>query len=191
MFRFLNRCLRAVIWGFWIAMAVLVWSQREHARPLVDYYVLWQDLNWTRPPELPRMSGTVTKVLGEGIVQVRTPAGVAWNLGQQGHDTNGIPVSREGLQFVAENRRLFGEHLMGREVQFAFTQTNAVLRTGLGFLYTDATNSVLAHFVKEGRWSVKPTESRLLPLREQYELRVGERRAREAALGRWAPAPAP
>jgi hypothetical protein len=74
--------------------------------------------------------------------------------------------------------------LIGRPIEFAFTQTN-VTRTGLGYLYIDSTNSVLLGLVEAGRCGVKTPETRVLPLQEQYQLRVAERQARTAKEGRW------
>jgi hypothetical protein len=184
MFHFLNRCLHGFIWMCWIAAAAALWTQREHARPVVDYAVILRDANWSSPPLLPRFSGKVTRVLGESIVQFKADDGTVWNLGLQGCETNGLPAGIEGLRFVAETRRHLTNALVGRPVEFAFTQTN-VTRTGLGYFYLDSTNSVLLGLVEAGRCGVKTPETRVLPLREQYQLRVAERQARTAKEGRW------
>lgn len=190
MFRFLHRCLHAVLWAFWLAMAFLLWRERERARPLVDYYVLWRDSGWARATPLPRMTGTVVKVIGDGVVQFRSDSGVTWNLGQQGIGTNALPPTPESAKFVVETRRMLAARLERQPVEFAFTQTNA-LRTGLGYFYLQQTNSLLHSFVEEGRWTVKTSDTRILPLREQYRLRLAERRARESTNGVWALLPAP
>ena len=184
MFHFLNRCLRALVWACWLGAGTALWFQREQARPLVDYFVIWRDANWSNPAPLPRMSGRVVRVLGESIVQFRADDGTTWNLGLQGCETNGLPAGVEGGRFVAETRRHLGMLMEGRPVEVALTLTN-VTRTGLGYFYSEQTNSVLLRLVAEGRCGVKGTETRTLPVREQYRLRVAERRARAGGVGRW------
>ncbi len=186
LFQFLNRCLRAFVWLCWLAAAAGLWMQRDRALPLVDYFVIWQDVKWARPAPLPRMEGRVVRVLGETMVQFRSNAGVTWNLGLQGCETNGLPSGLEGVRLVVDTRKQLGTLLDGRSVEFALTVTNAS-RTGLGYLYTDKTNSVLEALVSEGRCGVKTEETRVLPIGEQYRLRVAERRARADGMGRWAP----
>lgn len=186
LFQILNRCLRGFVWLCWLSAAVALWMQRERALPLVDYFVIWRDANWSKPPPLPRMNGQVVRVLGETVVQFRSDSGVTWNLGLQGCETNGLPPGLEGLRLVGETRKQLGTLLTGRPVEFALTVTNAS-RTGLGYFYTEATNSVLERLVTEGRCGVKAEETRVLPIGEQYRLRVAERRARAEGMGRWAP----
>jgi len=191
MFHFLNRCLRAFVWACWIGAGTALWFQREQARPLVDYFVLWRDVNWSSPAPLPRMSGKVVRILGESIVQLRADDGIVWNLGLQGCETN-LPLSgNDGVRFGAETRRRLGTNIEGRPVEFALTITNAS-RTGLGFFYLEKTNNVLLLLVEEGRCGVKAAETRVLPIQEQYRLRLAERRARANGVGRWSiPIPAP
>ena len=186
LFQFLNRCLRAFVWLCWLGAAAGLWMQRDRALPLVDYFVIWRDTNWSTPAPLPRMGGRVVRVLGETMVQFRSDSGVTWNLGLQGCDTNGLPPGLEGLRLVGETRKQLGTLLEGRPVEFALTVTNAS-RTGLGYLYTEATNSVLDRLVTEGRCGVKAEETRVLPIGEQSRLRVEGRRGRSEGVGRWAP----
>ncbi len=191
MFHFLNRCLRAFVWACWLGAGVALWFQREQARPLVDYFVIWRDANWSSPAPLPRMSGKVVRVLGESIVQFRADDGIVWNLGLQGCETNGPPLGIEGIRFGAETRRHLRTNVEGRPVEFALTITNA-MRTGLGYFYLEKSNSVLLRLVEDGRCGVKFAETRVLPIREQYRLRATERRARADGVGRWSvPAQAP
>lgn len=185
-FRLLNRCLQAFVWLCWLGAATGLWIQRDRALPLVDYFVIWRDANWSKPAPLPRMSGQVARVLGETMVQFRSDSGVTWNLGQQGCETNGLPPGLEGLRLVVDTRKQLGTLLDGRPVEFALTVTNAS-RTGLGYFYTEKTNSVLEALVAEGRCGVRTEETRVLPMGEQYRLRVAERRARAERKGRWAP----
>ncbi len=187
LFQFLNRCLRAFVWLCWLGAAAGLWVQRDRALPLVDYFVIWRDANWSKPAPLPRMNGRVVKLLGESVVQFRADSGMTWNLGLQGCDTNGLPPGPEGLKLVTERQKQLWTLVEGRPIEFALTVTNAS-RTGLGYFYTESTNSVLERLVAEGRCGVRTEETRVLPIGEQYRLRVAQRRARSEGLGMWAPA---
>ena len=185
MFRFLNRCLRAFVWVCWLGAGLTLWVQRERARPIVDYFLIWRDANWSSPAPLPRMSGKVVRTLSDSIVQFRADDGIIWNLGLQGCETSGPPFGVEGGRFVSDTRRQLGTLVEGRPVEFALTITNA-MRTGLGYFYLEQTNSVLLRLVEDGRFGVKTADTRALPIREQYQLKVAERKARSEGVGRWA-----
>lgn len=185
MFHFLNRCLQACVWLFWLSViAALVW-QRERARPALDYAILWKQANWSSPPELPRMRGTITRVLGNTTFYLRSDDSRIWSIGQQGCDTNALPQGVEGLRLSLETYRLLTNTLVGQPIELAFTRTNTT-RTALGFIYLQETNSLLLQLVSEGRCTVLPDETRALPIREQYRLRIAERQARREARGMWA-----
>lgn len=183
MFIFLNRVVRGVVIAFWLAAAFLMWSQRERALPLVDQYQLWRDVNWSQPSPLPRMEATVVRSLGETSVQLKAVDGVLWNVGLVGGETNGLPLTAAGFKWSAEARRELAGRLAGRRVEFAWTRTN-VTRTALGFLYVDGTNSLVGA-VQDGLLVLKPEDVRVLPVREQYALRLADRAARADGAGRW------
>ena len=101
MFIFLNRVLKGFVIAGWLAAAVALWWHREQARPLLDQYQLWHDVNWSQPPPLPRMDAVVVRVLGATSVQLRAPDNRLLNVGLVALDTNGLPQSVAGLRWSA------------------------------------------------------------------------------------------
>lgn len=183
MFILLNRLVKGFVIACWIAAAAALWSQRERARPLVDQYQLWHDVNWSQPPALPRMEAVVVRSFSETSIQMKAPDGRLWNVGLLGLGTNDVPFSRDGLRWAGATRTNLSRSLAGRQVQFAWTVTN-ITRTGLGFVYVDGTN-FLAGAVREGLVVLKPEDARVLPVQEQYALRLADRAARASGSGRW------
>jgi hypothetical protein len=175
--------VKAFVVACWIAAALALWTQRERAYPLLDQYQLWRDVNWSPPPPLPRMEATVVRPLSEAMVQIKAADGRLWNVGLLGVGTNNLPITREGIRWNAEARTNLAQRLAGRSVEFAWTQTN-VTRTALGFVYVDGTNHLLGA-VRDGLLVLKPEDARVLPMGEQYRLRVADRAARADGAGRW------
>ncbi len=184
MFIFLNRLLKGFVIASWLAAAVALWSQRERARPLVDQYQLWHDVNWSQPSPLPRIDVTAVRMVGATTVQLRTPDRQLLNAGLLALDASGVPLNPAGMRWATGITTNLARRLAGRNVGFAYTLTNAS-RTGLGFLIVDGTNLV-HEAVREGWFALKPEEARVLPVAEQYQLRLEDRAARAAGAGRWA-----
>lgn len=186
MFHFLNRLMRGVVLACWLAAAWVVWTHRDRGKPLVDYFSLWKGSNWSAPEPLPRMPGTGVRMLGNINFQIRTDAGLAWNVGLVGADTNAWAKGAEGRRLALDLREALSNSVVGNRLELAVTVTNSSTRTGLGFGYVDGTNSLLLGWVGKGWVKVDEAACRALPIREQYALRVAERQAREAGLGVWA-----
>jgi len=186
MFHFLNRLMRGCVLACWLGAAWVVWSHRDRAKPLLDYFALWKGSNWSAPAPLPRMAGTGVRMLGPVNFQMRTEEDQAWNVGLVGADTNGWSRGAEGRRLALELRGALSNSVVGGRVELAVTLTNPPTRTGLGFAYLDGTNSLLQGWVERGWVKVDEAACRALPISEQYALRMAERRAREAGLGVWA-----
>ena len=188
MFLFLHRVMKLGVFALWLGMAYLLWQQRERGRPLVDLYVGWRDAGYQQPPPLPRMDGTVMRVLGESTIQFKATNGVTYNLTIAG-TTNSGPVAAGGpvrRQFAAETGSNLTARLVGRPVSFAYTllQPN---RTGVGFAYVGTNElSVTVDLVAEGRGKLVTQALRVLPLREQLALRAADRAAQAGRQGVWA-----
>lgn len=186
MFLFLHRLMKAGVFGLWAAGALWLWTKREAARPLVDYYQVWEAAGYREPEPLPRLSGTVTRAVSDTSVYLRDDRGRVWAVGLTGFF--GVePATRDPLlrRLAAESRTNL-QALAGRPVALALTQTNAN-RTALGYLYVGTNEFGLAdEFVAAGRWRAAPTGTRPLPLREQVRLRASERVGRANQRGLWA-----
>ncbi len=186
LFQWLNRLLRLAIAVGWCAAAYGVWTQRERARPAVDYYTLWRDAGWQRPDPLPRWSGEFRRPVSPGVVEAVDEHQSRWKFGLRGLAT----VNPEDPRHAATNRWFLRQtltnltrELAGLPIEIG-TVGSAEGRTGSGFLYVDG-HLVQAGWVRAGRYRLRVEDCRVLPLSEQYELRVAEREARRERLGLW------
>lgn len=185
-FVLLNRALRALVLGL-LALAVwMLWERRESARPWVDLYSVWEDAGYRVPDPLPSTPAVVTKVLTENILQVRDTNGITWNVGLAG--LGGVLVDGQDprwRKFASETRTNLAERLMGRSIRMDWTETQPN-RTGLGFVYLGTNSESLAvDLVSKGRLRWLEASSRMLPLREQAQLKGADRRARAQKVGLW------
>ncbi len=194
MFLFLNRVMKTVVVGLWLAAAVWVWSERERGRSLLDWYQAWRDCGYTEPALLPAMDGSVVRVLAPSTVLFRDDGGSTFSLGMVGWirpDEN--RTNPKALRiWSAMMMTNLTTRLAGQRCHFACAtlQTNwvglqhAPSRTGTGFLYL-GTNSINLAFdlVTEGRIRISPTALQMLPLREQVAFRAAARRSSEAGTG--------
>jgi hypothetical protein len=186
MFHWLNRIVRGVIILGWCAAAYGVWTQRERARPAVDYYALFRDADWQRPPPLPRWNGEFVRMVSPGLVELVDERGAKWRFGLQGLATVNPdlpPHAPTNRWFLKQNYTNLMRELKGASLEIGVISTN-LDRTGVGFLYR--TNH-LAHvdWVETGRYRLRPQECRMLPLPEQYALRLADREARRTTAGIW------
>lgn len=188
MFLFLNRVMKASVIALWIAAGVWVWSQREVGRPLLDYYQVWHDCGYQEPPPLPRLDGSVERVLAPSTVVFRDTGGAVFTIGLigwVGPDPAKTPpkVMKSWSTSMVEvlNPRLVGQPA---HVSYTQLQTNWAgyppkpYRTGTGYLYV-GTNTVnlAAELVAEGRIEMTPQALQVLPLKEQIAFRVAARQA--------------
>lgn len=97
--------MKAAVLGLMLAGCWWLWTKREAARPLVDYYVVWEAAGYREPEPLPRLKGTVTRAVSETSLYVRDDRGRVWAVGLTGFF--GVdPVTREPRlrRFAAETR---------------------------------------------------------------------------------------
>ncbi len=189
MFLALHRLMKAAVIGLMLAACWWLWTKRETARPLVDYYQVWEAEGYREPEPLPRLKGTVTRAVSDTSLYLRDDRGRVWAVGLTGFF--GVdPATRDPrLRRLAAESRTNLNALAGQPVELAFTQTNAN-RTALGYLYVGTNQFGLAEeFVLAGRWRAAPEGSRPLPLKEQVRLRAAERAARSNQRGLWAAEP--
>lgn len=189
MFLALHRLMKAAVLGLMLAACWWLWTKREAARPLVDYYQVWEAAGYREPEPLPRLKGTVTRAVSDTSLYLRDDRGRVWAVGLTGFF--GVdPATRDPrLRRLAAESRTNLNALAGQPVELAFTQTNAN-RTALGYLYVGTNQFGLAEeFVLAGRWRAAPEGLRPLPLTEQVRLRAAERAARSNQRGLWAPDP--
>lgn len=186
MFIFLNRLLRLFIAAFWIGALVLLWGQRERGRPVLDLYAAWEANNYRVPQPLPRMRGTVHRVLNDTTVQIRAEDGRLWNLGVAGFGgVDPFKTDRHSRLFARESLSTLETLTARQPVEIALTITNDN-RTGWGFFYLPTNRPVALEMLAEGRWQVRGEAVFQLPFREQLEVRAAERRARAERRGLWA-----
>ncbi len=189
MFLALHRLMKAAVLGLLFAACWWLWTKREAARPLVDYYQVWEAAGYREPEPLPRLKGTVTRAVSDTSLYLRDDRGRVWAVGLTGFF--GVdPATRDPLlrRLAAESRTNL-HALAGQPVELAFTVTNAT-RTALGYLYVGTNEFGLAEqFVAAGRWRVAPAGAKPLPLKEQVRLRAVERLARSNRRGLWAAEP--
>lgn len=200
MFVFLNRLVKAGVIALWIAAGAWVWSQREVGRPLLDLYQVWHECNYQEPPELPRLEGTVVKMLAPSTVQFRDEAGTVFTVGLTGW-VGPDPVKTPPKAMKAWSTSMvavISPRIVGQPVHVAYTalQTNWVGypkrpdRLVTGYLYVGTNMANLAcELVSEGHIEVVPASLSILPLREQVAFRVAARQAaaRKEALGAGTP----
>jgi len=189
MFLALHRLMKAAVLGLMLAGCWWLWTKREVARPLVDYYEVWEAAGYREPEPLPRLKGTVTRAVSDTSLYLRDDRGRVWAVGLTGFF--GVdPATRDPrLRRLAAESRTNLNALAGQPVELAFTQTNAN-RTALGYLYVGTNQFGLAdEFVQAGRWRSAPEGLRPLPLKEQVRLRAAERAARSNQRGLWAAEP--
>lgn len=185
MFVLLHRLMKAGVLGLWLAGAWWLWTKREAARPLVDYYQVWEAAGYREPEPLPRIKGAVTRAVSDTSVYLRDERGRVWAVGLTGFFGVEAGTRDPLLRRLAADSRTNLQSLAGQPVELAFTQTNAN-RTALGYLYVGTNEFGLAdEFVAAGRWRAAPTGTRPLPLREQVRLRGLERMARAGQRGMW------
>jgi len=187
MFHWLNRIVRAVLFLCWCAAAYGLWTQRERARPAVDYYGLFRDAGWQRPEPLPRWNGEFLRLLSPGLLEAVDAGGSKWRFGLQGLATVNPdlpPHTATNRWFLRQNLTNLLRELQKSPIEIGIISTNAD-RTGTGFLYQ--TNR-LRHidWVEAGRYRLRPEDCRSLPLSEQYALRLADRKAQQSRAGIWA-----
>ena len=185
MFQFLHRVMKLSVVALWLSMAFLVWQQRERGRPLVDLYEAWRDAGYQEPQPLPRLEGTVLRVLGENTIQLKATNGITYNLTMAGTaDLGPVGTPEPGRrQFAAETSSNLSTRLVGQPVEFAYTLLQAN-HTGVGFAYVGTNRlSVTLALVAEGRGKLMPQALRVLPLREQLALRAADRAAQAERQG--------
>jgi len=186
MFRLLNRVVRMVLLLAWGAAAYGVWTQRERARPLVDYYQLFRDGGWQVPEPLPRWQGEFRRMIRPDVLEAVDAKGNSWRftvLGLATVNPDAAPdagANRWFLQQVATN---FTEYLKGATMDIGVTSTNTD-HTGVGFVYRGA-HLAQVDWVAAGWYRLRPGDCRTLPLDEQYALRLASREARRRAAGIW------
>lgn len=187
MFHWLNRTLRAFIVLCWCVAAYAVWTQRERARPAIDYYVLFRDAEWQRPDPLPQFAGEFRRLVSPGLIEVAAENGAKWRFGLAGLATVNPdlpPHASTNRWFLRQNYTNLTRELSGAPIQIGLVNTN-LDRTGTGFLYR-SNRLVHVDWVRSGRYRLRPEDCRILPLREQYQLRLADREAQRAAAGIWA-----
>lgn len=196
MFLFLNRLMKALVIGLWIGAGAWVWSQREIGRPLLDYYQVWHECGYQEPPPLPRLEGSVERVLAPSTVIFRDTGGATFSIGLVGW-VGPDPAKTAPKAMKAWSTSMvavLSPRWVGQPAHVAYTslQTNwagyprAPYRTGTGYLYLGTNEvNVSAELLAEGRIELTPQALQLLPLREQVAFRVASRQAaaRRASAG--------
>jgi hypothetical protein len=84
MFLLLHRLMKATVVALLLAGAWWLWSRREAARPLVDYYQVWEAAGYREPEPLPRLKGTVTRAVSDTSLYLRDDRGRVWAVGLTG-----------------------------------------------------------------------------------------------------------
>lgn len=190
MFLMLHRLMKAAVLGLMLMAAWWLWSRREAARPLVDYYQVWEAAGYREPEPLPRLKGTVTRAVSDTSVYLRDDRGRVWAVGLTGFFGVDAATREPLLRRLAAESRTNLQALAGQPVELAFTLTNAN-RTALGYLYVGTNQFGIAEqFVAAGRWKATPDGAKPLPLKEQVRLRAVERLARSNRRGLWHAEPA-
>ncbi len=190
MFLLLHRLMKAAVLGLMLMAAWWLWSRREAARPLVDYYQVWEAAGYREPEPLPRLKGTVTRAVSDTSLYLRDDRGRVWAVGLTGFFGVDAATREPVLRRLAAESRTNLHALAGQPVELAFTLTNAN-RTALGYLYVGTNQFGIAEqFVAAGRWKAATDGAKPLPLKEQVRLRAVERLARSNRRGLWLAEPA-
>ena len=190
MFLLLHRLMKATVVALLLAGAWWLWSRREAARPLVDYYQVWEAAGYREPEPLPRLKGTVTRAVSDTSLYLRDDRGRVWAVGLTGFFGVDAATREPVLRRLAADSRTNLHALAGQPVELAFTLTNAN-RTALGYLYVGTNQFGIAEqFVAAGRWKAATDGAKPLPLKEQVRLRAVERLARSNRRGLWHAEPA-
>ena len=190
MFLTLHRLMKATVVALLLAAAWWLWSRREAARPLVDYYQVWEAAGYREPEPLPRLKGTVTRAVSDTSLYLRDDRGRVWAVGLTGFFGVDAATREPLLRRLAAESRTNLQALAGQPVELAFTLTN-VNRTALGYLYVGTNQFGIAEqFVAAGRWKAATDGAKPLPLKEQVRLRAVERLARSNQRGLWHAEPA-
>jgi endonuclease YncB( thermonuclease family) len=190
MFLILHRLMKATVVALLLAAAWWLWSRREAARPLVDYYQVWEAAGYREPEPLPRLKGTVTRAVSDTSLYLRDDRGRVWAVGLTGFFGVDAATREPVLRRLAAESRTNLHALAGQPVELAFTLTNAN-RTALGYLYVGTNQFGIAEqFVAAGRWKAATDGAKPLPLKEQVRLRAVERLARSNRRGLWHTEPA-
>lgn len=190
MFLLLHRLMKATVVALLLAGAWWLWSRREAARPLVDYYQVWEAAGYREPEPLPRLKGTVTRAVSDTSLYLRDDRGRVWAVGLTGFFGVDAATREPVLRRLAAESRTNLQALAGQPVELAFTLTNAN-RTALGYLYVGTNQFGIAEqFVAAGRWKAATDGTKPLPLKEQVRLRAVERLARSNRRGLWHTEPA-
>jgi endonuclease YncB( thermonuclease family) len=190
MFLLLHRLMKATVVALLLAGAWWLWSRREAARPLVDYYQVWEAAGYREPEPLPRLKGTVTRAVSDTSLYLRDDRGRVWAVGLTGFFGVDATTREPVLRRLAAESRTNLQALAGQPVELAFTLTNAN-RTALGYLYVGTNQFGIAEqFVAAGRWKAATDGAKPLPLKEQVRLRAVERLARSNRRGLWHTEPA-
>ena len=182
--------MKATVVALLLAAAWWLWSRREAARPLVDYYQVWEAAGYREPEPLPRLKGTVTRAVSDTSLYLRDDRGRVWAVGLTGFFGVDAATREPVLRRLAAESRTNLQALAGQPVELAFTLTNAN-RTALGYLYVGTNQFGIAEqFVAAGRWKAATDGAKPLPLKEQVRLRAVERLARSNRRGLWHAEPA-
>lgn len=186
LFQWLNRLVRAVIVLGWCAAALGVWTQRERARPAVDYYVLWRDAGWQRPVPLPRWSGEFRRSISPGLLELVDDRQAKWRVSLRGLATVNPDDPRHGLTnrwFLRQVLTNVTRELTGKSLEIGSVGT-AGNREITGFVYREG-QLLQSAWVRAGWYRLRAEDCRILPLGEQYELRLAEREAQKQRAGLW------
>lgn len=185
LFHRINLAARVALYGLIGFGLWSLWQRRETARPLVDAYALWHGVRYEFPKPLPRMKVTVLRCNSDSSVLVRSEDGTKWNFGfaafAPGFSVEGQELSPD-RSFYTNRFAQMKEQLVGRELEIGYTVLSQ--GTGLGFFY-DGTNMIDREWIAEGFRALDPASARVLPLREQYELRLADRASRQETRGGW------
>jgi endonuclease YncB( thermonuclease family) len=185
MFKNLNRLVRGVLLAAFAAALYALWSERERAWPLVDWWATWSEAGFKKPDPMPRLTGVLLKFVPPETLQVRDNDKALWNFGLAGLDT--IESSPPPAKLAAARKQLAAvfSPWMNQPVSIAYTTTTQ-LRTGLGLFYFGTNTTAHFELVRSGWYKMKPEVRRMLPFDEQVTLRAMEREARKAGRGAWA-----
>lgn len=192
MFLLLNRVMRLGVALVLLGGVGLLWRERERARPAWDLLELWRDARWEWPAGPARVPVTGLGIYEPLGLQVRDTNGLPWNIGLAAVKPI-VPLGLAGRGARPAEREAadaFRAHLLaavkGQPLELAVT-VSSPSRTAVAFVQAGPA-LLQQRLLAEGWVRLEPAEARLLPLREQYALRVAERTARREKRGGWADA---
>lgn len=186
LFWFLHRVGVVLFWGFWIAVAIVLYQHREALMPLRDL----GELAWHRKPAPadghPRMEGRGVRAYSGNGFEFRGTNGVAFNWGLAGvtlpRATTNTP--EEARTFVEAARSNLHQFIAGQSLAIEVLVSNPEARMGLGVAFAGSTNLNLL-VLSQGFGLVQRGQIRSLPLRQQWDFLEAERAARQRSSGIW------